>query len=246
MSDDPTRRVSSSAALSPTAARAIEVLGGAERWLAANRVEAVVFVSGLAWWLKMRRPVPSTRVVFDLHAPHARLDPVDRSGLVGILDGKDARLEDRDGSVVARRPHAGQYFPGGRRAFYWDSLDLAYFAGHALWNYFTFPRLLLRPDIEWREIGENLLEAHFPSGLPTHCKVQRFHFDRETGLLSRHDCTLEAVGAWAHVSQIVSDYRERDGIPYFGLRTVYFRRPDGSIRRWPRLITGRVIDWKLV
>ena len=233
-------------ALTPTAARAIDAFGGAARWLAAERIEAVVTVTGLAWWLKMKRPVASTRLRLSLHAPHARLDPVDRSGLVGVLDGEDACLEDRTGRVVARRAHAGHYFPGGRRALYWDSLDLAYFAGNAMWNYFTFPRMLLRSDIEWKELADGLLEAHFPAGLPTHSRVQTFHFDRATGLLARHDCTLDAVGPWAHVTQIISDYRTQDGVPYFGLRRVYFRRPDGSARPWPRLITGRVLDWRLI
>jgi hypothetical protein len=232
--------------LTPTAERAIRALGGAELWLGAERIEAVVCVTGLAWWLKMRRPVPSTHLRLSLSVPYARLDPVDRSGLVGVLDGDDARLEDREGRVVATRTHAGRFFPGGRRAFFWDSLDLAYFAGHAMWNYFTFPRMLLRTDIEWSEPAEGVLDACFPAGLPTHSRVQRFHFDAGTGLLARHECTLEAVGPWAQVTQFVTEYRERDGVPCFGLRTVYFRRPDGSVRPWPRLITGRVLEWKLV
>jgi len=231
--------------LTRTAARAIEAYGGAERWLRADRIEAVVSVTGLAWWLKMRRPVPSTKLRIELHTPRARLDPIDRTGLIGILDGKDARLEDHSGQVVASRSEARKFFPGGRRIFYWDSLDLAYFAGHAMWNYFAFPRLLLRPEIKWEEIAFGVLEAHFPPDLPTHSAVQRFHFDPKTGLLCRHDCTLDAVGPWAQVTQVVDHYRERDGIPYFGLRTVHFRRRDDSRIPWPVLIVGRVFDWRL-
>jgi hypothetical protein len=231
--------------LTRTAARAIEAYGGADRWLKADRIEAVVSVTGLAWWLKMRRPVPRTRLRIDLRCPYTRVDPVDRTGLVGILRGKDAMLEDASGRIVARRDDAGKYFTGGRRIFYWDSLDLAYFAGNAMWNYFAFPRLLLRPDIEWREVSDGLLEAHFPPELPTHSAIQRFHFDPKTGLLCRHDCTLVAVGGWARVTQIIDHYRERDGIPYFGLRTVFFRRGDGSRIPWPTLIVGKVWDWQL-
>jgi len=239
------RECPSSMSLSPTAARAIEAYGGADRWLSASHIEAVVSVTGLAWWLKMRRPVPSTKLWIDLRTPHARLDPVDRTGLIGVLDGKNAILEDHSGGEVARREEAGRFFPGGRRLFYWDSLDLAYFAGHAMWNYFTFPRQLLRSDIAWKEIAEGVLEAHYPPELPTHSTLQRFHFDPKTHLLCRHDCTLEAVGPWALVTQVVNHYREREGIPYFGLRTVYFRRRDDSRIPWPTLIVGRVFDWKM-
>ena len=232
--------------ITKTAARAVEAYGGAGRWLNADRVEALVSVTGLAWWLKMRRPVPQTRLRIELDSPRVRLDPVDRTGLVGVLDGHDALLEDHSGRVVARRDHAGRYFPNGLRIFYWDSLDLAYFAGHAMWNYFAFPRLLLRPEIAWKELAEGVLEATFGPELPTHSRIQRFHFDPQTGLLCRHDCTLEAVGPWAKVTQRVDHYGTQDGIPYFGLRTVYFRRRDGSRIPWPKLIVGKVLDWKLV
>jgi hypothetical protein len=232
--------------LSRTAERAVEAYGGASRWLTASHIEAVVSVTGLAWWLKGRRPVPRTRLWIDVQKPFARLDPVDRTGYIGVLDGHDARLEDQGGSVVAGRTDAGRCFPGGRRLFYWDSLDLAYFAGHAMWNYFTFPRLLLRSEIQWTELSEGVLEARFPEGFPTHSTVQRFHFDRGTGLLSRQDCTLEAVGPWARVSQLITDYRERDGVQHFGLRRVFFRRQDDSIIPWPTLIVGRVWESALV
>ncbi len=234
-----------STSLSPTAARAIEAYGGADLWLSASHIDAVVSVTGLAWWLKMRRPVPKTRLRIDLHAPHARLDPVDRTGLIGILDGKNAILEDPSGRMIAMRENAGKYFPGGRRIFYWDSLDLAYFAGHAMWNYFTFPRQLLRSDIQWKEVAEGVLEAHFPPELPTHSPIQRFRFDPKTNLLCRHECTLEAVGPWAKVTQVVDHYRQCEGVPYFGLRTVYFRRSDDSQIPWPTLIVGRVLDWRI-
>jgi hypothetical protein len=231
--------------LPPTAARAVAAYGGAVRWMQADHIEASVAVTGLAWWLKGRRPVPGTQLYIKLDSPMARLSPVDSSGLTGVMTGKDAHLEDASGRVVARREDAGRYFPGGRRVFYWDSLDLAYFGGYAMWNYFAFPRLLLRTDIEWQDVAPNVLEAHFPKTLPTPSAIQRFHFDPGTGLLARHDCTLEAVGPWARVTQVVDHYGERDGLPFFGLRTVYFRRADGTRFPWPKLIVGRVLDWKL-
>jgi hypothetical protein len=231
--------------LSKTAARAIAAYGGAERWLTADRIDAVITVTGLAWWLKMRRPVDRTNLRLDVQVPRARVDPVDRSGLIGLWDGKDVSLEDRSGRVVARRSDAGKYFPSGRRIFYWDTLDLAYFAGLAMWNYFTFPRLLLRPEIRWTEIADGILEAEFPADLPTHSRVQRFHFDRETGVLCRMDCTLEAVGPWARVIQIVDHYWEDAGVQHFGLRSVYFRGRNDSRIPWPKLIVGKVWESKL-
>ena len=59
----------------------------------------------------------------------------------------------------------------------------------------TFPALLLRDDISWTQIFDNTLEGRFPSHLPTHCEVQRFHFDPASRLLRQHDYTAEAFGS---------------------------------------------------
>jgi hypothetical protein len=86
----------------------------------------------------------------------------------------------------------------------WDHLDLAYFTGYALWNYVTTPWLLTRARTT--ELPGRRLRAEFPPEIPTHSRVQTFHFDA-LGLLTRVDYTAYVFGAWARAAHVCSEHR---------------------------------------
>jgi hypothetical protein len=85
-----------------------------------------------------------------------------------------------------------------------------YFAGHALWNYFTTPLLLTRCEIE--EHGRTMAVT-FPAGIATHSRRQRFHFD-ESGLLTRLEYTAEVFGKWARGRHECRNHRSFDGLVF--------------------------------
>lgn len=235
--------------LSRTAERAIEAYGGADRWRAADSIETRATFSGLLFVWKTRRPRPNARLRCALHRPSTRIDPIDRRGRVGVLDGQDVRLETRDGRVVAERPAARSYFPGGRRYVHWDALDLTYFLGYAAWNYLVLPALLLRDDIEWTETEEGVLKATFPPELPTHSADQRHVFDPESGLLARFDYKPEiATGDQAvWVANLVRERGTYEGIPYEARRTVHPVDDDTlEPRERFKMVDIRFDDWRLV
>jgi len=233
--------------LSPTARRAIEAYGGADRWRRARRAEARVTMSGLLFHVKWRHLPPGARITVDLARPFARLQPIDRGGRTGVLDGLDVRLEDATGAVRGRRAEARRLFPyAGHRVLYWDALDLTYFLGYAFWAYFALPVLLQRDDIAWREIEDGLLEARFPAHLPRHSEVQRFHFDRATGLLARNDYVAEVFGPWAWGANVVQEHKEWEGVPYPSRRRVTPRKEDGSCKARPTMIGMQIADWRLL
>lgn len=237
------------APLSQTAERAIEAYGGAERWHAAKEIETTATFTGLLFWWKTRRPRAGAHVRCSVHRPWTRLDPIDRRGRIGILDGQDVRLETRTGEVIAERPAARSFFPGGRRYVHWDALDLTYFLGYAAWNYLTLPALLLREDIAWTEPEEGVLKATFPAELPTHSKDQRHVFDPTSGLLVRYDYVPEvATGdqeVW--VANLVRERGTNEGVPYEARRTVH---PVDDETLEPRerfvMVDIRFSDWRLV
>lgn len=206
--------------LSETARRALEAYGGEARWREATSIEAVVSAGGLAFALKWQRPFRTMPVTLDVHQPRVRIHPPHWKGVRGVLEARDVRLEGPDGTVLSRRDDAGRFFPYGRRLFWWDRLDQAYFSGYALWNYLCLPALLLREDIEWREVRAHLLEARFPAHLPTHSPVQVYHFDPATGLLLRHDYTALVFGSWARASNVVLSHERWEGVPFPGRRRV--------------------------
>jgi hypothetical protein len=193
--------------------------------------------------MKLRRSMRNVRLRAEIAQP--MMDPWGH-GRRAVLDGSAlVRTEKADATVVTSRENPRSFFPGGRRRFRWDELDLAYFAGYAAWNYVTFPALLLRNDVAWTQLSETTLEATFQPTVPTHSPVQRFHFDRETALLRQHDYTAEVFGDWAAAANAVLEHGTWEGIPYPSKRRVTPRRPDGTPRPLPLLVGIDVRDWRL-
>lgn len=230
--------------------RVLDAYGGAARWRAAVTVEAVVSTRGLLFKAKRQPPFDRMRASVEVHAPRARLAPREWDGKTGVLDGRDVWLETPSGRVISTREDARRWFHGIRRglrrALYWDRLDLTYFGGYALWNYLAFPALLLRDDVKWRELGPDLLEATFPSSLPTHCAVQKFHISSATGQLVRHDYTAEVIGRWARAAHAILAHEQWEGLVYPSHRRVTPLGPGSRALPGPTLVEIVVHEWALV
>ena len=183
----------------------------------------------------------------DISRPFCRITPIGRNREIsGVLNGFDVHLETANSEVIRERKNARQYFPGGRRFFYWDDLDMAYFANYAMWNYLTLPALLMRKDIIWYEVEVGLLEAIFPKEIPTHNQKQRFRFDQETGLLLQHDYTAEVIGSLAKAAHVVLEHSESDGLKFTSHRRVTPRSAKGKPSRGPTLIEITIHDYHLI
>jgi hypothetical protein len=233
--------------LTETAEKAIAAYGGRQLWENAKSLKAEVSASGLAFTLKRRPFFQHAFMVEDVHQPISRLTPIGRDrDITGALDGHDVRLENSGGQVIAERKGARSYFKIGRRLFYWDDLDMSYFANYAFWNYFTLPALLMREEIDWRELKPGLLEARFPDEIPTHSNVQRFRFDLKTGQLIQHDYTAEIISPFATAANVVMQHaRNSDGLLYPSVRRVTPRGPKGNPLSAPVLIQIQVHDFRL-
>jgi hypothetical protein len=226
--------------LSTTAQRAIEAYGGEERWRAAAAIELELSAGGLAFRLKWQPPLIRARQRLAVREPRVRCHGIDRAGDIGVLEGRDVRLEAPDGRILGERRDARAFFGPGRRWLYWDRLDQTYFACYAAWNYFTLPALLMREDVQWTESGAGLLEARFPPSLPTHSEVQRFRFDVATGLLLQHDYTVEIIGGWARAARVVLEHGSQGGVAFPRRMRMTPRARDGLPRPFPVLVAVEV------
>jgi hypothetical protein len=234
----------------------LEVHGGAARWQAAQRVHARARSGGFL----LRSRVPGTRfadyrLTVDLDARTTILDPFPEPGLRGVFERGETRVEREDGEVVASRTEPRKAFfgrAGVRRNLRWDALDATYFAGYAMWNYLSFPPLLLQPGVAvrelspWRSDGEELrrLEADFPAGLDTHSPRQTFYIDAG-GRLRRHDYVAEVVGRWARAAHLCADHENADGLLFPTRRWV---RPIGPRNRplpFPTMVWIHVTDLRV-
>jgi hypothetical protein len=228
--------------MNQTIEKALVAYGGRECWENAQTIKAEVSVQGWAFTLKRRPFFEHAKISMDVKRPYSRLTPIGkRPNVTGVLDGHDVRLEDENGNVLAERKNARSYFPGGRRLLWWDDLDMAYFANYAFWNYFTLPVLLLRSDIDWRELEPGIIKGVFPPEIPTHNTIQQFRFDTESGQLIQHDYTAEIISKLATAAHVIRAHA--DGYP--SDRLVTPRSPKGNALHGPKLIAIQVHNFKV-
>jgi hypothetical protein len=229
-----------------TAQRALDAYGGAEFWARARHIDAVVSVEGLAFRLKGRPFFRHAAIRMDVAQPQSRLMPIGRdSAVAGVLDGDSVSLQSADDTVITVRRNARSCFPSLRRTFRWDDLDMAYFANYAFWNYFTLPALLLREDIRWIEAAPGILDAEFPSSLPTHSARQRFTFDADTGLLTQHDYAVDIIHRRAKVANVAVEHAEHAGIRFPARRIATPLNSRGAPMRRPVLIDIHVHEFSV-
>ncbi|MFN8412077.1 MAG: hypothetical protein U0Z26_06790 [Anaerolineales bacterium] len=230
-----------------TAEKAIAAYGGREFWSKAKRIEAEVSTHGLAFTIKSRPIFKRAKISMEIARPFSKLMPIGKNTqLAGVIEGHHVRLEDSTGRIVEERKDARKYFPGGlQRLFHWDELDMAYFANYAFWNYFTLPFLLMREDINWKEIEPGWLEADFPESIPTHSKIQRFRFDLKTGLLIQHDYTVDIMSKLATAANVVLEHKQGDCFVYPSRRLVTPHSPSGNALSAPILIDITVHDFQV-
>jgi len=231
------------AILCKTAQRAIEAYGGVEFWNSVKRIEAEVSATGFAFRMKKRPFFNCAKLEMEVNKPVCSLTPIGKdSNISGVLEGSCVMLKDFKGKIIEKREDPEKYFPYGKRTFRWDDLDMAYFANYAFWNYFSLPVLLMNPDIIWREVENGVLEAEFPETIPTHCKVQKFYFDTISGLLVRHDYTVDIFGSWAKVGNVVLEHTSFSGIAGDLRRKVTPRATKKKLLGFPVMIDITVHD----
>lgn len=232
--------------LTATAQAAIQAYGGETLWREAKFIEAEFSVRGWAFRLKWRPFFDHAHIKLDVELPFSRITPIGNDlGVVAVLDGEDVHLENLNGDITKFRSGARHYFPYGRRAFYWDDLDMGYFANYAFWNYFTLPKLLMRDDIRWVEKKYGVLHAFFPDHIPTHSREQQFTFDTNTGLLKQHDYTAEVFSGLATAAHVIHAHDTKNGVTYPSRRVITPRASSGKAFRAPVLIDITVHDLKM-
>jgi hypothetical protein len=232
---------------SSLAERVVAAYGGEELWRTATAVEALLDTGGFLFRWKRGRGLRGLHIRTEIREPRTFMKPFYEPEQVGILDGQDVRLETTDGKVIESRKDARAGFPWGRRFLWWDKLDFAYFFGYAMWNYLTLPALILRDEIDWREVSENTLEATFPPHLPTHCPTMQYHFDPETSLLHQYDYTSEPFGGFAVAAHMTPEHRTVDGVTFASKRRVMPKWPGGTgPMPFPLLIWADLHEYRIV
>lgn len=223
---------------------AINAHGGLDRWRKLRRVSARLVNGGALWAMKGKEGVMSNlHVTVDLRRAWASHWPFTKPGQHTSFQPDRVAIKTSDGAVIEERFNPRDSFQGHNLGTPWDNLQLAYFAGYAMWTYLNTPFLLAFPGVEADEIGEwrengsfwRRLKATFPYGIATHSTTQTFYFSQR-GLLQRHDYELEVCGGTPAV-HYASQLRQFSGISVPTKRRIFGRGPDGRAVLDPLMVS---------
>jgi hypothetical protein len=222
----------------------IDAHGGLERWRQFERVSAHLRTGGVLWTHKHQQGVlDDVNVRVGLHTEWASHSPFVESNVRTSFEPHRVAIERADGQVIEERLHPRDSFAGHGMDTPWDRLQLAYFAGYAMWTYLTTPFLLAMDGVASEELSPRYEEGKtwrrlritFPPEIATHSTVQTLYIDSD-GLVQRHDYNLEISGD-SPAAHYVYDYQEASGILVPTKRRVLRRRQDGTSAPEPLLVT---------
>jgi hypothetical protein len=220
--------------MSTLAKVAMDAHGGLDRWRRLKAVSAHLVQGGALWKLKGHDGTLSdVHLTVDLRREWASHWPFMQANQRTSFQSDRIAIETRDGAVVEERRNPRESFKGHVLDTPWDNLQLAYFAGYAMWTYLNAPFLFALPGVEteeiqpWQEKGEawRRLRVTFPVSIATHSAQQTFYFDQQ-GLLKRHDYDVDISGG-TPAAHYVSELEEFSGIMVPTRHTVLGRQPDG-------------------
>lgn len=231
---------------------AIDAHGGLGRWQRFETVSAHLLQAGALWHLKGQADtLHDTNVTVGLRKEWASHSPFGSVGHRSRFEPDRVAIEDPDGKVLKELREPRKSFAAHTLNTPWTDLQLAYFAGYAMWSYLNTPFLLAFPGVvceeisRWKENGETWrrLEMRFPDNIATHSTIQTLYID-DTGLLKRHDYDVEIAGGTPG-AHYIDAYVEVSGIKFPTVRRIYARQTDGSVNRDPLVVSIDLSDIRL-
>ncbi|TPK78142.1 hypothetical protein [Mesorhizobium sp. B2-4-17] len=218
--------------------------GGLERWRRFEAVSARLVQGGALWELK-RQPdtLADTAVTVGTRSEWVSHFPFGEHRYRSRFRPERVSLETADGETMSELRSPRSTFQNHTIETPWNSLQLAYFAGTAMWTYMNLPFLLAWPGLKVEETaaraeaGESWrgLRLTFPPDIATHCRVQTLYVD-DGGLMRRHDYDVDIAGG-APGAHFLSDYTEVAGIKLPTKHRVFPRLEDGRAGTEPLFVS---------
>jgi hypothetical protein len=223
---------------------AIDAHGGLDRWNQFTTLSVHGINGGLLWGLKRKAGViDNATITVDLRDEKVSHWPFGSPERRSRFEPGRVALENANGEVIEEMIQPRSSFKGHALDTPWTDLQLAYFAGTAMWTYLNTPFLLARPGVEseemepWKEAGETWrrLKVRFPADIATHSTEQTLYFDRN-GLLKRHDYDVE-IGGNAAAAHYIAEVKDYSGIVFPTKRRIFPRQPDGQSVPEPLIVS---------
>jgi hypothetical protein len=195
--------------------------GGVERWKELRTIKIHQIVGGVLWPLKnVDGVINDSTVEIRVQEQRAWHRPFTQPGLRSSYSpGRVAIETDEESAVTVDAMNSPRdSFADHSQQTPWSLLQLAYFAGYAMWTYLSEPYSLTLPGVTteelglWDEDGQlwRRLGVRYPGSIGTHSSDQVLYVDSD-GLLRRRDYQLDIAGG-APAAHYMNDHREFGGI----------------------------------
>ncbi|HWT36464.1 MAG TPA: hypothetical protein VN289_09285 [Paraburkholderia sp.] len=231
----------------------IDAHGGLAQWRKFTQVRANLVQGGALWTLKGQAGVLDRATVtvatdrqWASHAPFGALAAKSEFTCDAIA------LLDQTGRVIEEQRNPRASFDGHTLETPWTELQLAFFAGCAMWTYLNTPFVLAWDGVEcedageWKERGETWrkIRVRYPASIEVFSKAQAIYVGADN-LVRRLDYDVEIAGntPGAHY---VSDYITVSGIRIPTRRLIYPRLPDGTSVAEPLVVSIDLSDIALI
>lgn len=222
----------------------IDAHGGLTQWRKFTKVQADLVQGGALWALKGQSGVlDRTTVTVATDRQWASHAPFGTLAVKSEFTGDRISLLDQTGNVTQSLEKPRGSFDGHTLETSWDALQLAFFAGCAMWTYLNTPFVLAWDGVECQEAGEwteqgetwRKILVRYPASLEVFSKAQAIYVGPDN-LLRRLDYDVEIAGntPGAHY---VSDYTTVSGIRIPTRRRIYPRLPDGLSAAEPLVVS---------
>jgi len=218
----------------------IQAYGGVSRWQQISTIKIHQILGGGLWAIKGVDGILNKSVV-EISLPEERAwhRPLPKAGLRSSFQPGRVQIEtdDDDAQTVEVLTSPRESFRGHKLETPWSTLQLAYFAGYAMWTYLSEPFSLTLPGVQtdqiedWNEDGEvwRRLRVRYPANIATHSTEQVVYVD-SNGLLRRRDYDVDIADS-SPAAHYMYDHREFDGIVMPLKRVVYVRDERGHPMR---------------
>jgi hypothetical protein len=222
----------------------IDAHGGIAQWRKFGKVRADLTQGGALWALKGQAGVlDTTTVTVATDRQWASHAPFGNVAARSEFTGSRIALLDAAGQTLQERNHPRTSFDRHVLETPWDSLQLAFFAGCAMWTYLNTPFVLAWDGVEcedageWTEHGEQWrkIRVYYPESLEVFSKAQAIYVGADN-LVRRLDYDVEIAGSTAG-AHYVSDYVTVSGIRIPTRRRIYPRLPDGHAMAEPMVVS---------
>ena len=222
--------------------------GGLDRWRDVAAIRAHRRFGGVTWPMKhVSGILDEADVRVSLGEERTAFTPFQGAGRTAVFTPDLVTIEEGDAVVESLHdPRAS--FAGHVLDTPWTPLQLAYFAGYAMWTYTTEPYSLTLPGVTveedgvWHEHGETWrkLQVGYPPSIASHSAAQTLYVDGD-GLLRRRDYTVDVL-AGAPGAHYIHDHEEIDGILVPRRRAVHVRGAEDVPQPEPVLVSIQLDD----